>query len=139
MPSLPRGHLLIPYSPRLVFRNRLFRRGFFNFPFPITQLQRGKKLLSRSCNQRLCCCMPVRANDHGCRLYLFRIGSLDDVYDVSALISSSPAGISFQSTPQSHNSDQPSHSDGFSQPWTVVRNCPARKGRNRGESTRPIL
>src|SRR5438128_9106345 len=27
MPSLPRGHLLIPYSPRLVFRNRLSMRG----------------------------------------------------------------------------------------------------------------
>src|SRR3989442_10810901 len=27
MPSLPRGHLLIPSSPRLVFRNRLSMRG----------------------------------------------------------------------------------------------------------------
>src|SRR5437667_8764480 len=53
--------------------------------------------------------------------------------------SSSPAGTFSQSMPQSHNSDQPSHSDGFLQPCTVVRNCPARKGRNRGESTRPIL
>src|SRR5947209_9796801 len=29
MPSLPRAHLLIPYSPRLVFRNRLRDSGAF--------------------------------------------------------------------------------------------------------------
>jgi len=58
---------------------------------------------------------------------------------LTVLSSSSPAGIFSQSTPQSHNSDQPSHLDGFSPLWTTVRNCPARRGRNRGESMPPTL
>lgn len=38
MPSLPRGHLLITYSARLVFRNTLRSEGFFSSAYrPVTE------------------------------------------------------------------------------------------------------
>src|SRR2546426_3807124 len=46
-------------------------------------LQSREKFLPRRCNQSLCRCMPVSADNH-CRLFhFFQIGSFDDVYHES--------------------------------------------------------
>src|SRR3989454_2844161 len=47
-------------------------------------LKSREKFLPGRCNQRLCRCMPVSADNH-CRLFhFFQIGSFDDVYHVKA-------------------------------------------------------
>src|SRR5216684_7722003 len=47
-------------------------------------LESGEKLLPRCCNQRLCGCMPIGANEHRCLLHLLRVGRFDDVYHIKA-------------------------------------------------------
>src|SRR5438093_578318 len=47
-------------------------------------LKSREKFLPRRCNQRLCRCMPVSADNHRCLLYLFRVGRIHDVHHIKA-------------------------------------------------------